>query len=43
VQRWLSVAAGKVAYGPRAARLVMVFGYKLDAELGEVTWIGRHR
>jgi len=32
VQRWLSVAAGKVAYGPCAARLVTVFGYKLDAE-----------
>jgi len=31
VQRWLSVAAGKVAYGPCAARLVTVFGYKLDA------------
>jgi len=32
VQRWLSVAAGKVAYGPCAARLVTVFGYKIDAE-----------
>lgn len=32
VQRWLSVAAGKVAYGPCAARLVTVFGYKLNAE-----------
>jgi len=32
VQRWPSVAAGKVAYGPSAARLVTVFGYKLDAE-----------
>ena len=32
VQRWLSVAAGKVAYGPCAARLITVFGYKLDAE-----------
>lgn len=26
VQRWLSVAAGEVAYGPAAARLVAVFG-----------------
>lgn len=30
VQRWLSVAAGQVAYGPAAARLVTVFGAKLD-------------
>lgn len=26
VQRWLSVAAGQIAYGPAAARLVTVFG-----------------
>ncbi|MEZ2296136.1 glutathione S-transferase family protein [Variovorax sp. RCC_210] len=26
VQKWLSVAAGQVAYGPAAARLVTVFG-----------------
>jgi glutathione S-transferase len=26
VQRWLSVAAGQVAYGPAAARLITVFG-----------------
>ncbi len=26
VQRWLSVSAGEVAYGPAAARLVTVFG-----------------
>ena len=32
VQRWLSVAAGKLAYGPCAARLITVFGYELDAE-----------
>lgn len=32
VQRWLSVAAGEVAFGPAAARLVTVFGAKLDAE-----------
>jgi glutathione S-transferase len=30
VQRWLSVAAGEVAYGPAAARLVTVFGAKYD-------------
>jgi len=31
VQRWLSVAAGQLANGPAAARLVNVFGAKLDA------------
>lgn len=31
VQRWLSVAAGDVAYGPAAARLITVFGAKYDA------------
>lgn len=30
VQRWLSVAAGEVAFGPAAARLVKVFGATLD-------------
>ena len=30
VQRWLSVAAGDVAFGPCAARLVTVFGVQLD-------------
>ncbi|MFM2043071.1 MAG: hypothetical protein RLY86_1647 [Pseudomonadota bacterium] len=30
VQQWLSVAAGLVAFGPAAARLVTVFGAKLD-------------
>ena len=30
VQRWLSVAAGPLAQGPAAARLVRVFGRKLD-------------
>jgi glutathione S-transferase len=34
VQRWLSVAAGEIAYGPCAARLVTVFGAGFDA--GEV-------
>lgn len=32
VQRWLSVAAGQIAYGPCAARLITVFGKKFDAE-----------
>lgn len=30
VQRWLSVAAGQIANGPAAARLVNVIGAKLD-------------
>ena len=32
VQQWLSVAAGQLAFGPAAARLVTVFGAKLDHE-----------
>lgn len=32
VQRWLSVAAGQVAFGPAAARLVTVFGAKLNPQ-----------
>ena len=32
VQRWLSVAAGEVAYGPAAARLVTVFGAPFNPE-----------
>lgn len=32
IQRWLSVAAGEIAYGPAAARLITVFGAKRDAE-----------
>lgn len=32
VQQWLSIAAGQIAYGPAAARLVQVFGAKLDAD-----------
>jgi glutathione S-transferase len=35
VQRWLSVAAGVVAFGPAAARLITVFGAKFSPE--EVT------
>lgn len=31
VQRWLSVAAGPIAYGPAAARLVTLFNARLDA------------
>lgn len=31
VQRWLSVAAGQLAHGPAAARVVNVFGARLDA------------
>jgi glutathione S-transferase len=32
IQRWLSVAAGEVAYGPAAARLITVFGAKYNAD-----------
>ncbi|MBB2497055.1 glutathione S-transferase family protein [Aquipseudomonas ullengensis] len=32
VQRWLSVAAGQVAFGPAAARLITVFGAAFNAE-----------
>lgn len=32
VQRWLSIAAGEIAYGPCAVRLVKVFGVDLDYE-----------
>lgn len=32
VQRWLSVAAGELAYGPAAARLITLFGAKLHAD-----------
>lgn len=32
VQRWLSVAAGQIAFGPAAARLVTLFGATLNAE-----------
>lgn len=32
VQRWLSLAAGPIAYGPCSARLVTVFGAQLDHE-----------
>ncbi|WP_213714543.1 glutathione S-transferase family protein [Cedecea lapagei] len=32
VQRWLSVAAGEIAYGPAAARLITVFGAGFNAD-----------
>nr|WP_314484243.1 glutathione S-transferase [uncultured Pseudomonas sp.] len=32
VQRWLSVAAGPLAFGPAAARLVTVFGASFDTD-----------
>lgn len=35
VQRWLSIAAGEIAYGPCAVRLVKLFGMSLDYELAK--------
>lgn len=32
VQRWLSVAAGQIAFGPAAARLITVFGAAFDPD-----------
>jgi len=32
IQRWFSVAAGQIAFGPAAARLITVFGAKFNAE-----------
>ncbi|PYE22359.1 glutathione S-transferase [Rhizobium sp. PP-CC-3A-592] len=32
IQKWLSVAAGEISYGPCAARLIMVFGADFRAE-----------
>lgn len=32
VQRWLSIAAGEIAYGPAAARLITVFGARYNAD-----------
>ena len=32
VQRWLSVAAGEIAFGPAAARLITVFGAKFNSD-----------
>lgn len=35
VQRWLSVAAGEIAYGPCAVRLVKVFGADLEYDVAK--------
>ncbi|MGF6770140.1 glutathione S-transferase [Paraburkholderia sp. GAS199] len=35
VQRWLSLAAGQIAYGPCSARLVTVFGAPLNLETAQ--------
>ncbi len=35
VQQFLSLAAGEIAYGPAAARLVTVFGAGLDADVAK--------
>lgn len=32
VQRWMSVAAGQIAFGPAAARLITVFGAAFDPD-----------
>ena len=37
VQRWLSVAAGKIAFGPNFARLAKVFGKEVDWE--QAAWV----
>lgn len=37
VQRWLSIAAGEIASGPCAARLVTVFGAPLDYDRAKAT------
>lgn len=35
VQRWLSIAAGEIMYGPCTVRLVKLFGMKLDYEVAK--------
>ncbi|KJV08785.1 glutathione S-transferase [Elstera litoralis] len=40
VQQWLSVAAGLIAFGPAAARLVTVFGAKLDHDRAKLIAAG---
>lgn len=40
VQRWLSIAAGEIAAGPCAARLVTVFGAPLDHEAAKTKAYG---
>ncbi|MCE3026672.1 glutathione S-transferase family protein [Salinicola sp. DM10] len=37
VQRWLSIAAGEIAHGPCAARLVTVFGAPLDHDAAKAS------
>lgn len=37
VQRWLTLAAGEIAFGSCAARLITVFGATLDAEFAAAT------
>lgn len=37
VQRWLTLAAGEIAFGPCAARLITVFGAPLDADFAIAT------
>jgi glutathione S-transferase len=40
VQRWLSVAAGQLAYGPSQARFIKLFGVRLDLDRAQA--ISRH-
>ena len=37
VQRWFTLAAGEIAFGAAAARLITVFGAPLDAEFAAAT------
>ncbi len=37
VQRWLTLAAGEIAFGTGAARLITVFGAPLDADFAAAT------
>ncbi len=37
VQRWLTLAAGEIAFGSAAARLITVFGAPLDVDFAAVT------
>jgi glutathione S-transferase len=37
VQKFLTLAAGEIAFGPAAARLITVFGAGLDAEFAKAT------
>ncbi|MEM9126989.1 MAG: glutathione S-transferase, partial [Pseudomonadota bacterium] len=37
VQRWLTLAAGEIAFGSCAARLITVFGAPLDADFATAT------